>query len=128
MADTVGAPSDKNRPAFRRSLARTRIAPPTSHPHRPAHFDRFVHLAYGLCFGPVIVAVLRGRWAPLIAVEVVLSTSALYELFEWGIALTLAPGDAEAYNGQQGDMWDAHKDMALATAGALVGVLVTWWW
>jgi putative membrane protein len=92
------------------------------------NFDRLVHLVYGLCFGPVIVAALRGRWAPLIAVEVVLSTSALYELFEWGIALTLAPGDAEAYNGQQGDMWDAHKDMALATAGALWGVLVTWWW
>ncbi|MDI6102163.1 DUF2238 domain-containing protein [Actinoplanes sp. NEAU-A12] len=92
------------------------------------HFDRLVHLAYGICFGPVIVRAVRSRWAPLIAVEAVLSTSALYELFEWGIALTLAPGDAEAYNGQQGDMWDAHKDMALATVGALVGVLVTWWW
>jgi putative membrane protein len=92
------------------------------------HFDRLVHLAYGLCFGPVILGLLRGRWAPLLAVEVILSTSALYELFEWGIALTLAPTDAESYNGQQGDMWDAHKDMALATAGAVLSVLVTWWW
>jgi putative membrane protein len=26
----------------------------------------------------------------------------------------------EAYNGQQGDYWDAQKDMALALLGALV--------
>ncbi|MBP1502255.1 DUF2238 domain-containing protein, partial [Acinetobacter nosocomialis] len=25
----------------------------------------------------------------------------------------------ENYNGQQGDMWDAHKDMLLATTGAI---------
>ncbi|MFC4071635.1 DUF2238 domain-containing protein [Actinoplanes subglobosus] len=92
------------------------------------NFDRLVHLTYGMCFGPVFFMALRGRWAALIAVEVVLSTSALYELFEWGIAMTLAPADAEAYNGQQGDMWDAHKDMALATVGAATGVAVTWWW
>jgi len=27
---------------------------------------------------------------------------------------------AEAYNGQQGDIWDAHADMLLATIGALL--------
>lgn len=27
--------------------------------------------------------------------------------------------EAENYNGQQGDMWDAHKDMLLATIGAI---------
>lgn len=63
----------------------------------------------------------RARWCALAAVEIVLPTSALYELFEWGIALTLAPGAAEAYNGQQGDAWDGQKDMALALAGAIVG-------
>ena len=26
------------------------------------------------------------------------------------------------YNGQQGDMWDAQKDVALAALGALVGL------
>jgi putative membrane protein len=82
-------------------------------------FDRLVHLAYGLCFGPVLFRFFRN---PMRAVEVVLSTSALYELFEWAIAMTLAPGAAEAYNGQQGDMWDAHKDMAIATAGAILAV------
>ena len=94
------------------------------------HFDRLVHAGYGLCFGPVVFRALgewrglRARWAALLAVDVVLSTSALYELFEWAIAMTLAPGAAEAYNGQQGDMWDAHKDMTFATLGAIVGVAV----
>jgi putative membrane protein len=87
------------------------------------NFDRLVHLAYGLCFGPVLFRLLQGNGrAALRAVEAVLATSALYELFEWGIAMTLAPGAAEAYNGQQGDMWDAHKDMGIATVGAVIAV------
>jgi len=92
-------------------------------------FDRAVHVAYGLCLGPVLLRYLRDRgtraiWAAVIAVDVVISTSALYELLEWGIALTLAPDAAEAYNGQQGDVWDAQKDMTLATLGAVVAVTV----
>lgn len=35
-------------------------------------------------------------------------------------AIGLSPEDAENYNGQQGDMWDAHKDMALALIGAMM--------
>ena len=38
----------------------------------------------------------------------------------WGIALALSPEAAEAYNGQQGDVWDAHADMLLATVGSLL--------
>jgi len=83
------------------------------------HFDRLVHFTYGVC----LTAVLRLRW--LRSLEVVLATSALYELLEWAIAMTLAPDVAEAYNGQQGDMWDAHADMALAALGALVTSLAS---
>jgi putative membrane protein len=97
---------------------------------RRNNFDRLVHLSYGLCFAPVVFRYLRElpawriRWAAVGAVDAILSTSALYELFEWAIAMTLAPGAAVAYNGQQGDMWDAHKDMALATGGAVIGVVL----
>ena len=83
------------------------------------HFDRLVHFAYGVC----LTAILRRRWVR--SVEIVLATSALYELLEWAIAMTLAPDVAEAYNGQQGDMWDAHADMALAAFGALVTSLAS---
>ena len=30
-----------------------------------------------------------------------------------------------AYLGTQGDIWDAHKDMALASLGALIAMIVT---
>jgi putative membrane protein len=97
---------------------------------RRNNFDRLVHLSYGLCFGAVLfrhLHAVRGwrlRWAAVGAVDAVLSSSALYELFEWAVAMTLAPAAAEAYNGQQGDIWDAHKDMALATGGAVLAVTV----
>ncbi|MGE8539319.1 MAG: DUF2238 domain-containing protein, partial [Acinetobacter sp.] len=35
------------------------------------------------------------------------------------IAIGLSPEEAENYNGQQGDSWDAHKDILLATLGAI---------
>ncbi len=92
---------------------------------RRNHFDRLIHLLYGLCFTPAIWHWLRQRW-PLgagqgfiIAVMLIMCTSLLYEWLEWGIALTLSPEAAESYNGQQGDIWDAHADMLLATLGAL---------
>lgn len=96
---------------------------------RRNHFDRLVHACYGAAAAAVVFRHLRDRRAVAVrgaarrAIEVVLSTSALYELFEWGIAVALAPAAAEAYNGQQGDIWDAHRDMALATAAALVVAL-----
>ncbi len=42
-------------------------------------------------------------------------TSLFYEWIEWLIAIGLSPEEAENYNGQQGDIWDTHKDMLLAT-------------
>ena len=91
------------------------------------HFDRLIHLLYGLCFTPAVQRSLRQRWPGLaagpafaVAVMLVMCTSLVYEWAEWGIALMLSPEAAEAYNGQQGDPWDAHMDMLLATVGALL--------
>ena len=55
----------------------------------------------------------------MLAVAAIMCTSLIYEWFEWAIALTMSPQDAESYNGQQGDVWDAHMDMFLATLGSL---------
>jgi putative membrane protein len=90
------------------------------------HFDRLVHFAWGLLLAPIIVQVLRDRgwrrgWALLITVQVVVATGALYEILEWGISFTLAPDAVEAYNGQQGDMFDPQRDQALALLGSLLG-------
>jgi uncharacterized membrane protein YjdF len=34
--------------------------------------------------------------------------------------LSFSPAQAEAYNGQQGDVWDPQKDLALAWFGAVI--------
>jgi putative membrane protein len=52
----------------------------------------------------------------------VLAASAVYEIGEWATAMTFAPDWAEAYNGQQGDPWDAQKDMAFAAVGSILAV------
>ncbi len=89
------------------------------------HFDRLVHLMFGVCFTPGIAsyAIRRYRLTPkrafYAAVCAIMITSLWYEWFELAIAMTLSGEDAEAYNGQQGDMWDAHKDMLMATVGSL---------
>ncbi|MGZ8284772.1 MAG: DUF2238 domain-containing protein [Allosphingosinicella sp.] len=90
------------------------------------HYDRLVHFGYGvLAMLPVREALqrhagLRPRLSLYIAVESVLAVSALYEIFEWLLTLTMEGSLATAYNGQQGDLWDAQKDMALAGLGALL--------
>jgi len=95
------------------------------------HFDRLIHLLFGLCFGAAIARHLRQRWTGLsvgqgyaLAQLTIMAASLIYEWLEWAIALTLSPEAAEAYNGQQGDMWDAHMDMLLASLGAAL----SWCW
>ncbi|MCI0335790.1 MAG: DUF2238 domain-containing protein [Planctomycetes bacterium] len=38
--------------------------------------------------------------------------------------MIFAPDWADAYNGQQGDVWDAQRDMTLAWAGSVLGVIL----
>ena len=33
--------------------------------------------------------------------------SMIYELFEWTLTIVMTSEEADFYNGQQGDMWDA---------------------
>ncbi|MFM5924494.1 MAG: DUF2238 domain-containing protein [Novosphingobium sp.] len=88
-------------------------------------YDRVVHFSFGLLMvHPIAEFLERSGWvsravALYIAVEFVFAGSALYEIFEWLLTLVMAGPDANAYNGQQGDTWDAQKDMACAVTGAL---------
>lgn len=95
------------------------------------HYDRLVHFGFGLLFVRPVWDVITGRFEVpprfgyYASVEFVLAFSLIYELFEWSLTLVLSPQDAGAYNGQQGDIWDAHRDMAGAFVGALLA-LVLW--
>lgn len=95
------------------------------------HFDRVVHFLYGLLLVYPIrevllrVADLRGFWGYFFPIAITLSTSALYELLEWGAAEVFGGDLGVAFLGTQGDVWDAQKDMALAGVGALVAMAIT---
>jgi len=91
------------------------------------HYDRFVHFCFGLLVIPawrfsVRIAGLPAAWSALFAFSAILAAGAAYEIFEWLAAVVMAPDWADSYNGQQGDIWDAQKDMAVAACGALVGL------
>jgi putative membrane protein len=45
-------------------------------------------------------------------------------MIEWTAAVLFGGDLGVAYLGTQGDEWDAQKDMALATAGAVTGLLL----
>jgi putative membrane protein len=95
------------------------------------NFDRVVHFSYGLLLAYPIreiflrVANVRGFWGYFLPLDLTMSTSMLYELFEWGAALVFGGELGQAYLGTQGDSWDAHKDMALASLGAVIAMGVT---
>lgn len=94
-------------------------------------YDRLVHLASGLLLYPVFYRLFQ-VWLPtlkpftlfLLVIQFVMATSLIYEWIEWSIAMGLSSEEAENYNGQQGDIWDAHMDMLLATLGAMLSGLI----
>ena len=71
------------------------------------------------------VADARGFWGYFLPLDLTLSTSAIFELFEWAAAELFGGDLGIAYLGSQGDIWDAQKDMALAGLGALIAMTVT---
>jgi putative membrane protein len=95
------------------------------------NFDRVVHFSYGLLLAYPVremflrVAALRGFWGYFFPLDITMSTSMIYELIEWGAATAFGGELGQAFLGTQGDIWDAHKDMALASSGALIAMLVT---
>ena len=95
------------------------------------NYDRVVHFSYGLLLAyPVRELVLRvgnvrGFWGYFLPLDFTMSTSMLYELVEWAAAVLFGGDLGAAFLGTQGDEWDAHKDMALASLGALISMSVT---
>jgi putative membrane protein len=95
------------------------------------HYDRLVHFTYGLFLAYPIremflrIGNMRGFWGYFLPLDLTMSTSAVYELIEWGAAEVVGGDLGAAYLGTQGDVWDAHKDMLLASIGALIAMVIT---
>ena len=94
------------------------------------NYDKLGHFMQG--FVPALLAreilirkdVVNGtQWLNILVVSVCLAFSAFYELIEWWVALATG-GDAEAFLGTQGYVWDTQSDMMLALIGAVVCLLL----
>ncbi len=96
------------------------------------HYDRIVHFSFGLLIAyPFRELLLRAAgvhraWSYLLVVTVVLGFSGFYEALEGIVAMIVSPELGSAYLGTQGDEWDAQKDTALACAGSIIAMAVTW--
>jgi putative membrane protein len=94
------------------------------------HYDRIVHFSFGflLAYPMREVFIIWKKfpnwvgWA--LPIEITLSVSGLYELVEWAVADLVFPEQGAAYLGTQGDIWDAQKDMFVATLGAVLATSV----
>lgn len=94
------------------------------------HYDRIVHF----CFGFLLAYPMRelfmvqygfAKWVGwALPIEITLSVSGLYELVEWAVADIFFKEQGLAYLGTQGDIWDAQKDMFLATLGAVLATTI----
>lgn len=94
------------------------------------HFDRLIHFCYGLFLAYPLREIYyhlaggRGFWSYFLPLDLIMATSALYEMIEWVAAEVFGGELGTAYVGTQGDSWDSQKDMALAVTGALIALAI----
>lgn len=88
-------------------------------------YDRIGHFVQGFVPALAVREIfvrqfgIRGeRLMPFLAVCVVMTFSATYEIIEWWAAITFG-ADADDFLGMQGDEWDAQADMLCAFVGAI---------
>lgn len=93
-------------------------------------YDRLVHFLWGLLIlYPAREIIMRAvkvvnGWSYYFAFDVIVSLSAIFEIFEWVGARLVSAELGTAYLGMQGDIFDAQKDMAMAALGALAAVAI----
>ena len=95
-------------------------------------YDRIVHFSFGLFmaypFREILINKFRvsSRASWLLPVEIAFSFGTIFELIEWGVSEVTTKETGETYVATQGDVWDAHKDILLAAAGAALCMLITY--
>lgn len=93
-------------------------------------YDRLVHFCFGFLLAypmrEVFVRISRakGFWSYYFPLDLVLASSAVYEIIEWLAALKVDSEAGLAFLGSQGDIWDAQKDMLAAGIGALIAMFI----
>jgi len=90
------------------------------------NYDKVGHFMQG--FVPAIIAreilirktpLKKGGWLFTMVICVCLAVSALYEILEWVVAVTMGEA-ANAFLATQGYVWDTQSDMAWALIGSII--------
>ena len=95
-------------------------------------FDKLGHVVQGIL--PVLIAwevLVKNRvvqnfyWINFLSLNIALSVSAFYELFEWLFIVVLGD-NSYTYDvlGTQGYIWDAQSDMLCALIGAILTIII----
>jgi putative membrane protein len=94
------------------------------------NYDKVGHFMQG--FVPALIAreilirkqvVSTNGWRHFLIISICLAFSAFYEIIEWWAALLIG-GNADAFLGTQGYIWDTQSDMAIALIGAISCLLL----
>lgn len=90
------------------------------------NYDKLVHFVFGIIVSLFIKEyfikekiIINNNWINWIVLSVNISFGVIYEFFEWGIAI-IAGGDATAFLGAQGDIWDAQSDVLYAMVSSIL--------
>ncbi len=95
------------------------------------HYDRLVHLCFGLFLAyPVRELLLRKVKLPkalgyIFPVTILMAASSIYEIIEWTAAMVFGSDLGMAYLGTQGDVWDSQKDELIAMIGSILAMVFT---
>ena len=93
-------------------------------------YDRLVHFSFGFLLAyPAREVFMRlsqakGVWSYYFPIDLMAASSAIYEIIEWLAVRVVDPAAGLAFLGAQGDVWDAQKDMLLATVGAVLAMVI----
>ena len=89
------------------------------------HFDRIAHFSVGFYAYPIAEFIFRKgytRSRGLLAftgITAIFTVAAVYEIIEWWYAASADPEAGIAFLGNQGDVWDAQKDMLADGLGSI---------
>jgi putative membrane protein len=93
-------------------------------------YDRIVHFSFGFLLAYPVAYYLQQNFrlknvhALLTMFLIITFAATTFELMEWGVAAITDTATGETYVATQGDVWDAHKDIALAMLASLMVSLI----
>jgi len=93
------------------------------------NYDRLIHFSFGLLIYPPMRELTgkfikaKGFWSYSTPWAIVVCFAAIYEIMEWLTAVIVSPEQAAAFTGIYNDIFDTHKDMAIAALGALISAI-----